>query len=85
MACGIPCLVSDIPIMHEVTADHALVINYHDAATVSGALRKLVTDDAFTARLRASGLARVREFTFEKLTTERITAIRRVLLHARGR
>jgi glycosyltransferase involved in cell wall biosynthesis len=85
MACGTPCLVSDIPIMHEVTAGHALIINYHDAATVSGALRKLVTDDAFTARLRAAGLARVREFTFEKLTTERITAIRRLLVQARGR
>jgi hypothetical protein len=78
-------LVNDIPIMHEVTAGHALVINYHDAAAVSGALRKLVTDEAFTTRVRASGLARVREFTFEKLTSERITAIRSLLAHTRGR
>jgi glycosyltransferase involved in cell wall biosynthesis len=69
MACGTPCLVNDIPIMHEVTAGHALIVNYHDAAAVAGALRKLVTDDALTARLRVSGLARVRDFTFEKLTT----------------
>jgi glycosyltransferase involved in cell wall biosynthesis len=79
MACGAPCVVNDIPIMHEVTAGHALIINYHDAAVVAAALRKLVTDDVLTAHLRASGLTRVREFTFEKLTTERITAIRRLV------
>ena len=82
MACGTPCVVNDIPIMHEVTAGHALVINYHDATAVAGALRKLVADDAFATRLRASGLARVREFTFEKLTSERITAIRSLVAHA---
>jgi glycosyltransferase involved in cell wall biosynthesis len=84
MACGTPCLVNDIPIMHEVTAGHALIVNYHDAAAVAGALRKLVTDDALTARLRVSGLARVRDFTFEKLTTERITAIRRLVASVRS-
>jgi glycosyltransferase involved in cell wall biosynthesis len=84
MACGTPCLVNDIPVMHEVTSGHALIHNYHDTAAVAAALRRLVADDDLAARLRASGLARVRDFTFEKLTTERITAIRRLLQPVRS-
>ena len=85
MACGTPCLINDIPIMHEVTAGHAIIVNYHDAAAVAGALRMLAVDDDLKARLRASGLARVRDFTFEKLTTERINAIRRLVGSLRSR
>jgi len=84
MACGTPCLVNDIPIMHEVTAGHALIINFHEVAAVTEALQRLVTDAGLSERLRASGLARVRDFTFEKLTVERITAIRRLLARVRG-
>ena len=79
MACGTPCVVNDIPIMREVTAGQALIINYQDAAAVAGTLQKLITDDGLAARLRAAGLTRAREFTFEKLVTERITTIRRLI------
>ena len=79
MACGTPCLVNDIPVMHEVTNGHALIINYHDPAAVAVALQKLIADDNLIDRLRAGGIARAREFTFEKLATERITAIRRLV------
>lgn len=79
MACGTPCIVNDIPIMREVTAGHALIINYQDAAAVAEALQKLIADDGLAAGLRAAGLTRAREFTFEKLATERITTIRRLI------
>jgi glycosyltransferase involved in cell wall biosynthesis len=79
MACGTPCIVNDIPIMHEVTDGQAFIINYHDPAAVAVALQKLIADDNLIDRLRAGGIARAREFTFEKLATERITAIRRLL------
>jgi hypothetical protein len=78
MACGTPCIVNDIPIMHEVTAGHALIIDYHDPAAVSLALQKLIADDQLINRLRADGIARAQEFTFEKLATERVTAIRQL-------
>jgi alpha-1,3-rhamnosyl/mannosyltransferase len=76
LACGTPCVLNDIPIMREVTGGHALIINYQDTAAVAGALGKIVTDETLTARLRAGGISRASEFTFDKLTTERITAIR---------
>ena len=79
MACGTPCLVNDIPIMQEVTAGHALIVNYRDATQVARALEQLAHDAARTARLREEGLARAAHFTFEKLTDERIQAIQRLL------
>ncbi len=81
MACGTPCVVNDIPIMHEVTEEHALIVDFHEVTVVSDALRKLCTDSALVARLRDGGMARARQFTFEKLATERITAIRQLVLN----
>jgi len=46
---------------------------------VALALQKLIADDTLINRLRTAGLVRAREFTFEKLVTERITAIRHLV------
>jgi glycosyltransferase involved in cell wall biosynthesis len=79
MACGTPCIVSDIPTMREVTAGHALLVDFHDIEAVSNALKKILTDSAFAAKLRAEGLICAQQFTFEKLATERTMAIRRLI------
>jgi len=79
MACGTPCVVNDIPVMHEVTAGHALIINYQDADVVARVLLRVIQDNLLNTHLRLSGFSRVREFTFEKLITERLLAIRRLL------
>ncbi len=83
MACGTPCLINDIPIMHEVTNNHALIVDFRDAGAVTDGLQKLSRDAAFVAQLRETGLARAREFTFEKLATERITAIQQLVRNSR--
>jgi glycosyltransferase involved in cell wall biosynthesis len=79
MACGTPCVVNDIPIMHEVTNGIALIVDFADADVVADALRKIAIGGTQSAHLRDQGLARAREFTFEKLTTERMTAIQRLV------
>ena len=79
MACGAPCVVNDIPIMREVTDGHALIVDFKDAARVAGALKTFAEDGAERARLRQEGITRAQDFTFEKLTTERITAIQRLV------
>jgi glycosyltransferase involved in cell wall biosynthesis len=79
MACGTPCVVNDIPIMHEVTNDEALIVDFDNADAVADALRKLAIGGPQSAQLRDRGMARAREFTFEKLTTERITAIQQLI------
>src|SRR6266849_3830873 len=79
MSCGTPCLLNDIPIMHEVTEDHALLIDFADRDLVTQSLRRLFEDAALRQRLRAEGLAQAVKFSFEKLTRERIDAIRTAL------
>lgn len=80
MACGTPCVVNDIPIMHEVTGGHALIVDFGDTAASAAALVALCTDEAAHARLRAEGIAWAGQFNFDKLATERIRAIRAVLV-----
>lgn len=76
MACGTPTLVHDIPIMHEVTENHALIVDFRKTCEATTALKRLISDEPLRQRLIAGGLRRAQRFTFEKFTSERIDAIR---------
>ena len=84
MACGTPCIVNDIPIMREVTDGHALIVDFQNTDAVTRALQQLAEDASLHARLRAAGLTRAAEFTFEKLTTERVAVIQRLVAARRA-
>ena len=75
MACGCPCVVQDLPVLREVTAGAALLVDFADAAVAGAAVASVCRDDAVAGRLRAAGLQRAREFSFERLARERMTAI----------
>lgn len=78
MACGTPCIVNDIPIMHEVTAGHAAIVDFRDAAAGASSLLRLATAEGEREALREAGIRRAADFSFEKLARERIEVIRRV-------
>jgi glycosyltransferase involved in cell wall biosynthesis len=84
MACGAACVVNDIPIMHEVTDGHALIVDFKNPAAVAESLTKLACDDSLLEKLRAEGQARAAEFTFERLATERIAAMQRLIVARRA-
>lgn len=79
MACGTPCVVNDIPIMHEVTAGHAAIVDFGDAAAVAAALTRLSAADGGREALREEGIRRAADFSFEKLARERIAVIRQAV------
>ncbi|MES2569175.1 MAG: glycosyltransferase family 1 protein [Verrucomicrobiota bacterium] len=79
MACGIPCVVNDIPIMHEVTAEHAAIVDFNDPMAVADALRRMMEDGPEREKLRLDGLRRAADFSFDKLARERIAVIRQVI------
>ena len=83
MACGTPCLVNDIPIMHEVTGGHAIIVDFDDTAAAVAALTALCTDEGRHDHLRTAGIAWAAQFNFDKLATGRIEAIRQRLLKTR--
>ena len=79
MACGTPCIVNDIPIMHEVTAGHAVIVDFKNRDETATALLQIVLDQDLRSRLRSEGLRRAADFSFEKMTRERIDAILELL------
>ena len=75
MACGTPCVVNDIPIMHEVTSGAAWIVDYSNSDEASRSLAEALTDENRRADVIRRGLLRSRDFDFDKLTRERLTAI----------
>jgi glycosyltransferase involved in cell wall biosynthesis len=76
MACGIPCVVNDIRIMHEVTGGHAAIVDFRAAEAVAAALTRLMEDPTERERLRINGLRRAADFSWEKVARERIGVVR---------
>jgi glycosyltransferase involved in cell wall biosynthesis len=66
MSCGTPVIAANATSLPEVVADCGLLIDPLDAREMSAAMYRLVTDKALRAELRARGLARAREFSWEK-------------------
>jgi glycosyltransferase involved in cell wall biosynthesis len=64
-ASALPVVSSDIPVVREVTAGNALLVDPRDPKALAIACRTAVTDGA---SLATSGLLRVQQFTLEKLS-----------------
>jgi glycosyltransferase involved in cell wall biosynthesis len=80
MARGVPVACSNASSLPEVAGDAALLFDPHDEAAIAGVLRRLLDDEALRAQLRARGLARVREFTWQRTARLTLASYRRVLL-----
>jgi glycosyltransferase involved in cell wall biosynthesis len=78
MACGIPVLVSDIPVLREVSGDAALTVPVEDIEGISEGLQKLVDDDNLRQSLREKGLARVAHFSWENTARLQLDAYQSV-------
>ena len=66
MACGVPVLTSNISSLPEVAGDAAIMVDPYDLDTITNGLERLVLDTDLRASLIQKGLARAREFTWEK-------------------
>ncbi len=79
MACGCPCVLQELPVLREVAGEAALFVDFADTIAAGEALRRICTDDALAAELRAAGLKRAAEFSYARLARERVTAILEML------
>ena len=66
MASGTPACVANTSSLPEVAGDAALLFDPRDPCDIADAMHRLVTDDVLRARLRARGLQRCKEFTWER-------------------
>jgi len=71
MSRGVPVACSDASSLPEVAGEAALMFDPHEQSAIAAALQRLLADSALAERLRASGLARAREFSWER--TARLT------------
>ena len=66
MAHGVPILTSNASALPEVSGDAALLVDPSDDTSIAQGLRRLIDDQALREKLSQKGLARCREFTWEK-------------------
>jgi glycosyltransferase involved in cell wall biosynthesis len=66
MASGTPVITSNVSSLPEVAGDAALMIDPYEPAAIADAMRRVLTDAALRADLRARGLARARGFSWER-------------------
>jgi glycosyltransferase involved in cell wall biosynthesis len=70
MACGTPVVTSSVSATAEVAGDAALLIDPRDTQALAGAIGHLLSDEALHADLRARGLERAGQFSWERAARE---------------
>ncbi|HXA08610.1 MAG TPA: glycosyltransferase family 1 protein [Chthoniobacterales bacterium] len=70
MACGCPVVASDIPPLREVTAGTALLFKAGDVTGLANALRDFVQSPGLRESLAGQGLARSRDFSWDRCAKE---------------
>lgn len=76
MACGTPVLTSNGSSMAEIGEGAALLVDPLDEAAIASALDRLVADPALRDELRARGLLRAAEYSWERTGRETVAAYR---------
>jgi glycosyltransferase involved in cell wall biosynthesis len=83
MACGCPVVASDTPALREVTGGAGLHAKVGDDAALAAAITRLRgLGDA--AELRARGIARAREFSWQRTAQQTLTIYREARAAFRG-
>jgi glycosyltransferase involved in cell wall biosynthesis len=66
MASGTPVITSNVSSLPEVVGDAALLIDPYQPEAIAAAMERLLTDARLCESLRARGLVRAREFSWER-------------------
>lgn len=70
MACGAPVVCSDRTSLPEVVGSAGVLVNPEDADQLGAALQRVLSDHLYADDLRARGLARARQFTWEQVAAQ---------------
>ena len=85
MACGVPVVCSDTTSLPEVAGEAGLLVAPGDTPALAQAMKRLLTDEALRARCIAQGLARSRQFSWERTAQATLAAYHQVLARTRRR
>jgi glycosyltransferase involved in cell wall biosynthesis len=84
MASGVPVVTSNTASVPEVAGDAACLVDPCDIAALAEAMRRVLMDEDFAARLRARGLERVKAFSWEKTARETLSVYHEVMESPNG-
>ena len=70
MACGAPVVCSDRTSLPEVVGSAGVLVDPEDADHLAAALLRVLSDQHYADDLRARGLARARQFTWEQVAAQ---------------
>lgn len=79
MACGAPVVTSNTSSLPEVTGDAALLVDPTDVAQLADAMCLVLSQPALAAELRAKGLARAVQFSWERTARETLSVYEHVM------
>jgi len=79
LACGTPVIVSDISSLPEVVGEAALKVDPYRPEEMAAAMRRVLTDRALAAQLRAAGPQQAARFSWQRAAQETVSAYRYVL------
>lgn len=79
MARGVPVACSNASSLPEVAGNAALLFDPHDEAAMATALERLLFDRSEAERLRARGLERARQFSWQRTAQATLQTYRRTL------
>lgn len=85
MACGTPVICADIPALREVSGDAALRFDPHNVGELARLLETVLQDKAMLRDFRQRGLARAREFSWERTAQQTLGLYRQVCTTAKTR
>jgi glycosyltransferase involved in cell wall biosynthesis len=78
MACGTPVVCSNAASLPEVVGDAAIMVDPYDVDGLAEAMHRVLTDTGLREELREKGLARARQFTWERTARETVAVYREV-------
>ena len=84
MACGTPVVAASGSSVTEVVAGAGQLVQVNDVEALAGALNQVLTDPLTRERLRARGLARAAEFTWERTAQQTAAVYQQVVAESRA-
>lgn len=78
MACGAPVITSNTTALPEVAGDAAVLVNPDDADKLAEAMVRVLQDSLLQMHLRAKGLERAGQFTWERTARETVALYREI-------
>jgi glycosyltransferase involved in cell wall biosynthesis len=79
MACGTPVITSNVSSLPEVAGNAAMLVDPYNVDALAGTMRHVLSDQALAADLRARGLQRAQQFSWERTARETLAVYKDVL------